>query len=316
MKIIDIHTHAGDTLFRRPLVPYECCEPYSDFPDWMLPFQQAEFDLSRTEKLLPPEVVKFYEGILALGERGLIFLEAIYCQESNNAATVDNLLKAMRRNNVDYSVILPLEPYRMTEQDINASKKHKNLIPFSSVHPKDPEKIERIRRYMKLGCRGLKLHPVVQGVHPSDPSILDLMEEYQKYGFPVLFHSGKRAYYLTQSPERRDLASLENYEGVISNFRKINFILAHMGGELERDVALAMGEKYKNIYVDTQMQPVDAVREAINRLGSDRVLYGSDYPFGLQEAHISVVNKCAGKDTELKAKLFYRNAESLIGKTA
>lgn len=314
MKIIDMHTHAGDTLFRRPLVPYEPYEPYPDFPSWMLPFQQAEFDLAKTDKLLPQEVVKLYEGILGLGERGLIFLEAIHCQESNNAATVDNLLKAMKRNNVDYSVVLPVEPYRMTMDEIKECRKHKNLIPFASVHPRDPEKVKRIRRYMKLGCRGLKLHPIVQGVHPSDPSVLELMEEYQKYGFPVLFHSGKRAYYLTQSPERRDLGSLENYKGVISNFPKINFILAHMGGETERDIALTMGEKYKNINVDTQMQPVEAVREAINRLGSHRVLYGSDYPFGLQEAHISVINKVAGGDTELKEKLFFKNAENLIGK--
>jgi len=315
MKIIDIHTHAGDTLFRRPL-PYEPYEPYPDFPSWMLPFQQAEFDLARTDKLLPPEVMKLYDGILGLGERGLIFLEAIHCQESNNAATVDNLLKAMKRNNVDYSVVLPVEPYRMTMEEIKVCKKHKNLIVFASVHPRDPKKIERIRRYMKLGCRGLKLHPIVQGVHPSDPSVFELMEEYRRYNLPVLFHSGKRAYYLTQSMERRDYGALRNYEGVISNFPKVNFILAHMGGEMERDTALEMGERYKNIYVDTQMQPVEAVREAIIRLGSDRVLYGSDYPFGLQEAHISVVNKVAGKDMGLKEKLFYRNAESLIGKVA
>jgi len=313
MKIIDIHTHIGDTLFGRPLVPYEPFEPYTEIPSWTTPYEQSEFDTSKMEAVMTPELLKYYEGMFALGERGMRILEAVHNQERNNVATVDNLLRAMKKNNVDYSVVLPIEPYRLTEANLEVCKRHKNILTFASVHPKDPEKIEKLRRYMKLGCRGLKIHPVIQGVHPSDSSVLELMEEYQKYNLPVLFHTGESTYYVTQGEERRAYGRLQNYEGVISSFPKINFILGHMG-QMERDVALEIGEKYKNVYVDTTLQPVEGVQDAINRLESDRVLYASDYPFSVQEVHIRIINKVAGEDTGLKEKLFYKNAERLIGK--
>jgi len=75
-----------------------------------------------------------------------------------------------------------------------------------------------------------------------------------------------------------------------------------------------LGEKFKNVCVDTTLQPVEGVRDAIKRLGPDRVLYASDYPFSVQEVHIRIINKVAGDDNRLKEKLFYKNAERLIGK--
>lgn len=313
MKIIDIHTHIGDNLFGRPLLPYEPYEPYTEIPNWTTLYEQSEFDISKMQAVITPELLKFYEGMLALGERGMRILEAVQNQERNNAATVDNLLRAMKNNSVDYSVVMPIEPYRLTEENIKVCKKHKEILTFASVHPKDPEKIEKLRNYMKLGCRGLKIHPVIQGVHPSDPSVLELMEEYQKYNLPILFHTGGSTYYVTQSENQRAYANLPNYEEVVSSFPKINFIWAHMG-QMERETALDIAEKLKNVYVDTTFQPVEGVRDAITKLGPDRVLYASDYPFSVQEVHIRIINKVAGDDTQLKEKLFYKNAERLIGK--
>jgi len=313
MKIIDIHTHIGDLLFGRPLVPYESYEPYTEIPSWTTAYEQSEFDISKMQAVITPELLKYYEGMLALGERGMRILEAVQNQERNNAATVDNLLRAMKKNGVDYSVVLPIEPYRLTEENIKVCKKHKNILTFASVHPKDPEKMEKLRRYMKLGCRGLKIHPVIQGIHPSDPSVLELMEEYQKYNLPVLFHTGESTYYVTQSEERRAYARLQNYEEVISSFPRINFILGHMG-QMERETALEMGEKFKNVCMDTTLQPVEGVQDAIKRLGADRVLYASDYPFSVQDVHIRIINKVAEDDAQLKEKLFHKNAERLIGK--
>ncbi len=315
MKIIDIHTHIGDILFGRPLVPYEPFEPYIDIPSWTLTtfYEQAEFNLSNMEETLTPELLKYYEGLIGLGKRGMTIIGAIHNQERNNSATVDNLLRAMKKNGVDYSVVSPVEPYRLTEANLEVCRKHKNILTMASVHPKDPEKIEKLRRYMKLGCRGMKIHPIIQGVHPSDPSVLELMEEYQKYNLPILFHTGEMTYYVTQSEERREYGRLQNYEVVISSFPKINFILGHMG-YWERNIALEMGQKYKNVYVDASSQTVEGVKDAINKLGVDRVLYASDYPFNVQEVHIRIINKVAGDDTELKEKLFYKNAERLIGK--
>ena len=83
---------------------------------------------------------------------------------------------------------------------------------------------------------------------------------------------------------------------------------------MERETALEFGEKFKNVYVDTTLQPVEGVQDAIKRLGADRVLYASDYPFSVQDVHIRIINKVAEDDAQLKEKLFHKNAERLIGK--
>jgi len=314
MKMIDVHTHVGDLISGRPLFPYEPYEPYSEIPDWAYFYERSEFDIAKMQETISPEMLKYIDGMMALGERGMRILEAVFNQDKSNAATLENLLGTMKKNRVDYSVLLPIEPLRQTQANIEICKKHKNILTFASVHPKDPEKLEKIERYMKSGCRGLKLHPIVQGVHPSDPSVEELMEEYQKYGRPVLFHTGESTYYVFQSEDRRRLARVENFEEIISKFPKVNFILGHMGQATQRDEALALAEKYKNAYVDCSIQPVEGIKEALDRIGADRMLFASDFPFSLMEPTISVINKAVGEDGQAKEKIFYKNAECLIGK--
>jgi len=40
----------------------------------------------------------------------------------------------------------------------------------------------------------------------------------------------------------------------------------------------------------------------------------SDYPFSTQKPYIDIVKRVSKDDEELKEKLFYKNAESLIGR--
>jgi len=314
MKIIDIHTHVGDLVSGRPLFPYEPYEPYSKIPDWAYFYERSEFDIAKMQDTITPEMLKYIDGMMALGERGMRILEAVFNQEKSNAATLENLLSTMKKNCVDHSVLLPIEPLRQTQANIEICRNHKNILTFASVHPKDPEKLEKLERYMKSGCRGLKLHPIVQGVHPSDPSVQELIEDYQKYDRPVLFHTGESTYYVWQSEERRRLARLEYFEEIISKFPKVNFILGHMGQVTQRDEALGLAEKFENVYVDCSIQPVEGIKDALNRIGADRMLYASDFPFSLMEPTISVINKAVGDDNQAKEKIFWKNAERLIGK--
>ncbi len=313
MKIIDIQTHIGDVIFGRPILPFEPYEPYDETPSWAYTYELSEFDLANMQERITPELLKYIDGRLGLGDHGMRILESVYNQEKNNAATLDNLPMAMKKNNIDYSVLLPIEPYTQTERSIQVCKKKKNILTFASVYPKNPKKKEKPKKYMKTGCRGLKLHPIIQGVYPSDKSVIELMEEYRKYRRPVLFHTGESAYYVWQSETRRRLARVENFEEIISKFPDITFIMGYMG-QTQRDEALALGEKYSNVYYDCTIQSVEGIQEALSRIGTDRLLYGSDFPFALQEPQINIINKAIAEDTVTKERLFYKNAEHLIGR--
>ena len=91
------------------------------------------------------------------------------------------------------------------------------------------------------------------------------------------------------------LASVDLYEsGLTGRFPNIRWVVGHLGGAVsflagrldehwERDkavraLATAPTESFGNVYFDTAGHDATAVRFAIERLGADRFVYGSDFP--------------------------------------
>src|SRR3972149_6843693 len=107
MKIIDVHTHVGDVLFGAG-IPY----PYEDVP--RTPGWIAEVTGYRTSA--PPP------GFRALAR----YLEVIHNQERNNMATLKNLLKHSLPFGVSLSVLQPIEPKRMTSDNLDLIAEYKS----------------------------------------------------------------------------------------------------------------------------------------------------------------------------------------------
>ena len=42
--------------------------------------------------------------------------------------------------------------------------------------------------------------------------------------------------------------------------------------------AFEVGEEFENVYLDTSWQPAEVIGEAVRRIGSDRIFFGSDWP--------------------------------------
>ena len=70
---------------------------------------------------------------------------------------------------------------------------------------------------------------------------------------------------------------IEALEPLIKEFPNVRFILAHIGWESWRKV-LDLCQRYDNTFVETSWQPSRVIRRAVDRLGSSRVLFGSDFP--------------------------------------
>ena len=98
---------------------------------------------------------------------------------------------------------------------------------------------------------------------------------------PLLLHTNEPVGHPYPGKER--LPPWDLYE-LIQAFPKTKFILAHWGGGLwwyqllKREVR----EVLKNVYVDTAASPFlyrpEIYRYAIDILGVDKILFGSDYP--------------------------------------
>ncbi len=227
-------------------------------------------------------------------------------------AGIDGLKKGMSQSGITHSVVLPIEPYGNTAELLSLVKEGKSLIPFASVAPHDPRRAEKLRRYVELGCRGLKLHPIIQNFHPSGSACMETVEEFSQYGLPVFFHSGIMAYYIAQS-ESKCYGDPENYVKTIAAFPNVKFVMGHMA-MFQSARAIDIAEKYENVYFDTSFQPMKMVQRAIHKVGEDRIMFGTDWPFARQRFEFEIIMKLTEGNPSLRDKLFWKNAEALIGK--
>jgi hypothetical protein len=232
-------------------------------------------------------------------------------QWRNAMASPNNLKQEMKREGISCCVCLPIEPYGNTQELLSLAKSNAGLLPFASVDPRDAKRVEKLKTYVQSGCRGLKLHPIIQDFHPESRECFETVEEFSQYNLPVLFHSGRMAYYVPES-ESESFAHLENYTKVFASFPKTKFILGHMG-MFEAQKAIEIAQVFENVYLETSFQPVQTVRRAVDKVGGDRVVYGSDWPFGGQKYSLSVAMRLTAGNKWLRERLLWQNAEELLG---
>jgi predicted TIM-barrel fold metal-dependent hydrolase len=151
--------------------------------------------------------------------------------------------------------------------------------------------------------RGIKLHPTLDGFHPNDPSIHPLMELLAERDLPVLIHCGHPVYSLPWSIEE-----------LIVAFPHVKVILGHMGhcNVIYINGAIDVAARNANVYLETSGMPMHTkIKEAVERVGPDRVMFGSDIPFHHPKVEIDRV-RLAGLTPELLERVLSTNARALF----
>ena len=144
------------------------------------------------------------------------------------------------------------------------------LVGFARMNPYYGQESARLLReaITDLGFKGLKLHPESITALPYSPAVLGLIRLAAEHRAPVLFHTG-------DEPMSLPLQVAKAAELV----PEAAIIMAHCGGYYHAEQAIAVAERHRNLLVDTSAIPYpDIVREAVQRLGPERVLFGSDGP--------------------------------------
>ena len=125
------------------------------------------------------------------------------------------------------------------------------------------------------------------GGHPlNDPACFPLFELAQRYDIPVFFHTGLDGPNPQGSFAPKFRLSLSDpllLEEVAIRFPRLKIVIMHMGWPFF-DHALFMLYAYENVYVDTATVSWilgknlfnRMLEEAVETVGSDRILFGSD----------------------------------------
>jgi uncharacterized protein len=171
-------------------------------------------------------------------------------------------------------------------------------------NPRLPGYLEEAERFLEHPkFLGIKLHPLIDGYHPNDASVHPLMELAGDRGLPVLIHSGHPIFTLPWSIEE-----------LAVNFPAVKVVLAHMGhgNVVYINASIDIAERNPNVYLETSGMPMHTkIREAVERVGVERVMYGSDVPFHHPAVEILKV-RVSGLEPEPVERVLGANARRLF----
>jgi uncharacterized protein len=152
----------------------------------------------------------------------------------------------------------------------DACKKYPDrLIPYARINPHANNAATLLEEaIVDLGMKGLKIHQESVTASAHHKAVVSLVKKAAVFNAPILLHSGDEPLSLPQQFTR-----------LAEEAPEATIILAHMGGYHHTDDAILVCEKYDNLLVDTSACPYPhKIKEAIERLGAHRVLFGSDGP--------------------------------------
>jgi hypothetical protein len=185
------------------------------------------------------------------------------------------------------------------------------IIPFGAYHTGDSGWQSEITRLRAAKIKGIKLHPEFQGIDLADPVLNDFFDEIEN-DFIVMIHVGDR------TVSDKNLSTPKKVAAIHKNFPGLKIIAAHMGGYKLWDEAYEYLAG-KDLYIDTSSaicyMESAMIRKIIERHGTDRVLFGSDFPMKSPKDEYEVLDGLHWLSAPEKEKIAGINCANLLGIT-
>ncbi|MFI8435762.1 amidohydrolase family protein [Streptomyces sp. NPDC079020] len=231
--------------------------------------------------------------------------------------STERIIATMDRNGISRTVVVAgaaISPDELSQQIIEGGYIEKDadneavldgcnraggrLVPFFFANPhRNPD------TYRSCGSeyRGLKLAPGVHGVPLEDERTQELVRTAAELGHNVYLHCLQRPGFGV-----RDLV------GLARRFRPVTFVLGHAGvGDLDL-YGIDLVADSENIVFETSGGYTSVVRAAIERLGPERVLFGSEYPLQAPEVELAKFH-ALGLPADQWRLIAWENTLRLIG---
>ena len=190
------------------------------------------------------------------------------------------LLASMDSNGIDRSVIVPVQPrtYRLEPQNeaiaVTQARYPDRFIGFCRIDPRQGEDaVTELRRcVLRLGLKGLMLHPMEEGYTINEAHAVRLVREAGSLGVPTIVAAGYP--WVAHASQIRSVAEqAEEATIIMSHGGQIN-----ISGLAQADSFLAM-EMCSNLCIGTNgVYRQDFLEECIDAFGPERVLFASMTP--------------------------------------
>ncbi len=298
--VIDMHTHLAMGYFRRVRVNLHASTPTAAY---YLPLT-LPVDLDRYSNLNLDRAAMF-------AMKADVSVLGLTAQGMRTTHTAPNLLRDMDSLGIVSAVVLPFDlplGARNADHLLEVTERYPRLLPFGSVHPFDRDAEARLTRQRAAGAHGIKLHPNGQFIAPDHPRTVHLCGRCGAHGLPVLFHCGPVGIEPKPAERRSQVA---RYERTIRDNPETTFVLGHSGA-LQHEQAIGFANRYPNTYFELSCLGLSALRQVIDTVPADRLLYGTDWPFYHQALTLARVLIATEDDHGLRRAILHDNAERLL----
>jgi len=220
---------------------------------------------------------------------------------ANVSCTDSELLDKMDAANVEKAILFA--PDNLSVR--NAVIAHpKRFVGYVWPNPHESGALSLVREAVKdWGFRGIKLHPLVHAFLPTDEEVLPIMDFARRERIPVAIHSGHPPFSLPWSIG--ELAEM---------YPDVRIVMLHMGHAhgVYIQAAINTAKRHDNIILETAGVSMHSkIKEAVEKVGEERVVFGSDYPFHDYSVELQKV-KVAGLTRRQEELVLRSNAKKLL----
>jgi predicted TIM-barrel fold metal-dependent hydrolase len=190
-------------------------------------------------------------------------------------STVQDLLQGLEDHEIDRALLIAHPAAIPNEFVLEAAQNDPRILAAVNLPPNTPRPAATLKNFVQKGARVLKIHPAADGEGVESRHYRTLLKTASELGLPVIIHTGCfHSSLLFKSPSA---SRAENFKHWFETYSETKFVLAHMNFH-EPGVAIDLMIDYPNVYADTSWQPAETIAEAVRQVGSERILYGSDWP--------------------------------------
>lgn len=220
---------------------------------------------------------------------------------ANVSCTAEELLGKMDAADVERSILFAPDNLLVRRA---VRKYPERFVGYVWPNPHDKKALQLVKEAVKKwGFRGIKLHPLVNAFLPTDEEVLPIVEFAGKERIPVAIHSGHPPFSLPWSIG--ELAEM---------YPEVRIVMLHMGHAhgVYIQAAINTAKKHDNIILETSGVSMHSkIREAVEKVGEGRVVFGSDYPFHDYSVELQKV-RVAGLSETQEERVLSSNARELL----
>ncbi len=255
-------------------------------------------------------------------ERDATF-EHLYSDPRARLSSAELLIERMDRDGVDMAVTLGMgwqvHEFAVEANDYileSAKAFPDRLVPFCTVNPVLGDvAVRELERCADLGARGIgELHSYAQGYRLDDERVMrPFMEAAIARDLIVLTHSSEPVGHVYAG---KGTVTPDELCRFIESYPEAKIVCAHWGGGLPFYALMPeVSEALRNVYFDSAASPFlyipDVFSNAVNLVGADKVLFGTDYPLVSQRRLLDQVER-QGLADGVKAAVLGGNAQKLL----